>query len=77
MKSGKDENIALAKLIMVIKIKIVQTELDEEEYELLKELMYSKGTPINLFLKRKAQSPPLHALPLLCTLRILIQIMIT
>ena len=37
------ENIALAKLIMVIKIKIVQTELDEEEYELLKEFVDSKG----------------------------------
>ena len=28
---------------MVIKIKIVQTELGEEEYELLKELVDSKG----------------------------------
>ena len=37
------ENIALAKLIMVIKIKIVQTELYEEEYELLKEFVDSKG----------------------------------
>ena len=34
-------------------MKIVQTKRDEEEYELLKELMYSKGTPINLFFLRK------------------------
>lgn len=31
---------------------MVQTKRDEEEYELLKELMYSKGTTINLFLRR-------------------------
>jgi hypothetical protein len=34
-------------------MKIVQTKLDEEEYELLKELMYSKGVTINLFFLRK------------------------
>jgi beta-galactosidase beta subunit len=45
------ENIALAKLIMVIKIKIVQTELDEEEYELLKAFVDSKGITMKEGLK--------------------------
>ena len=42
----RDEKIVFAKLIMVIKMKIVQIGLDKEEYELLKEFVDSRGVTI-------------------------------
>lgn len=47
----RDEKIVFAKLIMVIKMKIVQAELDEEEYGLLKEFVDSRGVTIKEGLK--------------------------
>nr|QNO55248.1 hypothetical protein AJDLPONB_00002 [Methanosarcinales archaeon ANME-1 ERB7] len=41
----------MMKYIIVIKMKVVQAELDEEEYELLKEFVDSKGVTIKEGLK--------------------------